>query len=72
MWSAPMILGLVRRKGWLEGPLYNTVAGVGYFLFGFAFILFALLLFRDVLWGLAYGFARWRGDRRLRPGVRLI
>lgn len=62
MWSAPMILGLVRRKGWLEGPLYNTVAGVGYFLFGFAFILFALLLFRDVLWGLAYGFARWRGQ----------
>ena len=69
VWAMPAVLGGLRAKGWLEGPVYNTLALGGYFLFGFAFLLLMLLLFRDFVWAASYGLAKLSG--MLRPaGVR--
>lgn len=57
----PAVLGGLRTKGWLEGPVYNTLALGGYFLFGFAFLLLMLLLFRDFVWAVSYGLAKLSG-----------
>ncbi len=57
-WTMPAILGVIRSKGWVDGELYNILSLCGYFLFGFAFLLFAVLLLRDILWALVYGAAK--------------
>ena len=61
VWAMPAVLGGLRAKGWLEGPVYNTLALGGYFLFGFAFLLLMLLLFRDFVWAASYGLAKLSG-----------
>ena len=61
VWAMPAVLGGLRTKGWLEGPVYNTLALGGYFLFGFAFLLLMLLLFRDFVWAVSYGLAKLSG-----------
>ena len=49
-WTAPLILGMIRRHHWLEGQSYAVVNDVLYALFGFVFLLFCVLLVRDFLW----------------------
>lgn len=62
VWAMPAVLGGLRAKGWLDGPVYNTLALGGYFLFGFAFLLLMLLLFRDFIWAVSYGLAKLSGQ----------
>lgn len=61
VWAMPAVLGGLRTKGWLEGPVYNTLALGGYFLFGFALLLLMPLLFRDFVWAVSYGLAKLSG-----------
>lgn len=58
MWCMPIILGGIRHNGWLTVSLYNNLSMIGYFLFGTAFLLFALIVFRDIVWALIYGIAK--------------
>lgn len=58
MWSMPVILGGIRHNGWLTVGLYNNLSMIGYFLFGTAFLLFALIVLRDIVWALIYGIAK--------------
>ena len=53
-WFGPMILRLVRDFGAISGVAYEAAAKGSYFLMGFAFILFMLLFFRDVIWYIIY------------------
>ena len=53
-WFSPMILRAVRDFDWLSGTAYAVAAKSSYFLMGFAFILFMILLFRDVIWYIVY------------------
>lgn len=62
VWAMPAILGGIRAKGWFEGSVYNGLALSGYFLFGFAFLLFAVLLLRDIVWGFSYAAAKFWGQ----------
>lgn len=56
-WSAPLIIGLVRRYNLLEGEAFNYFHWLAYALFGFVFILFCLLMARDFLWFAGYKIA---------------
>ncbi len=61
-WFAPALVGILRRSG-LNGWLYSFLADTGYFLFGAVFLLFCLLLLRDILWFLLYAlYKRYRGE----------
>lgn len=53
-WFGPMFLRLFRNSGILTGAAYELAAKGSYFLMGFAFILFMLLFFRDVVWYIVY------------------
>lgn len=53
-WFSPMILRIIRDFDWLGGTAYAVAAKSSYFLMGFAFILFMILLFRDVIWYIVY------------------
>lgn len=53
-WLAPLVIGIIRRKSLLDGIFYNWVSFVGYSLFGFVFLLFVCLFFRDILWYAIY------------------
>ena len=53
-WFSPMILRIIRDFEWLGGTAYAVAAKSSYFLMGFAFILFMILLFRDVIWYIVY------------------
>lgn len=58
-WLAPLILGIIRRKGWIEGWFFDVLSFAGYFMFGFAFILFMLLIFRDIVWSSAFHLSKF-------------
>lgn len=53
-WCAPLILGILRRKMWLETELINFLTPLGYICFGFVFILFVMLFLRDGFWFVFY------------------
>lgn len=53
-WTAPLILGIIRRRMWLAGEPYNLLSNLGYICFGFAFILFVMLFLRDGFWFASY------------------
>lgn len=53
-WFAPILIWSLQPRGILPVGMYTVVAKSGYFLFGFAFILVMLLIFRDLVWGGAY------------------
>ena len=57
-WFAPLILGILRRHDLLRGEAFAIAHNVFYSLFGFAFILFCLLMFRDLLWFCAEGIGK--------------
>ena len=56
-WFAPVWIGALRCLKINDG-LYVLLSNVGYYLFGLAFILFCMLMLRDVLWYLFYGGAK--------------
>ena len=67
-WFAPVVIGTVKTYNPLSINVYNHIADYGYYMFGFAFILFVLLILRDVVWYAAFTFAqvirkaRWSFD----------
>lgn len=63
-WFSPVLLRLIRDSGWLSDTSYAIAAKSAYFLMGFAFILFMVLLFRDIIWYAVYYISR---DESLSP-----
>ena len=61
MWCMPVILGGIRHNELVSENIYNKLALGGYFLFGAAFLLFALLVLRDIAWSMGYGIAKLAG-----------
>lgn len=57
-WLAPMIVGALRYSGRLDDGLVNVISILGYTLFGFVFVLFCMLILRDVVWYSIYGIAK--------------
>lgn len=60
-WLAPLIVNWIRKNDYLEGAAYKYVSNIGYFLFGFIFLLFILLVLRDFVWYLLYGLSKITG-----------
>ncbi len=61
-WFTPVVLGLVRRAHLIENPdVYAVFSNLMYYLFGLAFIIFCLLMARDVVWFAVHGIARLSG-----------
>lgn len=56
-WFAPLLVGWLRCLN-IDGAVYSSAAHILYLMFGAAFILFAMLLFRDVVWFALYGLYR--------------
>ena len=57
-WTAPLLIGWIRKNDYLAGSFFNVVSYAAYFLFGLAFILFVMLFLRDFVWYLFYGAAK--------------
>lgn len=57
-WSAPLLIGWIRKNNYFDGTLFNIISYSGYFLFGLVFILFIMLFLRDFIWYLIYGLAK--------------
>lgn len=57
-WFAPVWVSALRRSPLGGSEIYNFASTLGYFLFGTVFILFALLILRDICWFSFYGLSR--------------
>ena len=57
-WFAPVIIGGLRASSFGNSSAFAYISNIGYFLFGAAFILLVLLLFRDFIWFLIYELAK--------------
>ncbi len=57
-WFAPVIVGGLRATSWGNGVAFPYFSNIAYFLFGAAFILLVLLLFRDFIWFGVYELAK--------------
>ena len=57
-WFAPVIVGGLRATSWGDSAVFPYFSNVAYFLFGAAFILLVLLLFRDFVWFGVYEIAK--------------
>ena len=57
-WFFPVIINIVKNKVAMAPAAYNLLYNVGYTLFGFMFILFTMLMLRDILWYMIYGIAK--------------
>lgn len=57
-WTAPLLIGWIRKNDYLAGSFFSVVSYAAYFLFGLAFILFVMLFLRDFVWYLFYGAAK--------------
>ena len=55
-WLSPVIINVLRRKMLLDGQVFNSFSNIGYACFGFVFILFIMLFFRDGFWFVTYKF----------------
>ncbi len=67
-WTAPMLTHLLRRAYGFLGGAYPYLYNLLYFLFGFAFILFILLVIRDFLWFAGWHLSRlWTDSQVLNP-----
>lgn len=60
-WVSPLIITALRKCHGVNPSIYSAISNVGYTLLGFVFILFALLLIRDIIWYAIYGSARAMG-----------
>lgn len=57
-WFAPVVIAWVRRQHLVDGMLFNWLSNFLYYLFGLAFLLFCLIMLRDMIWFVSYSFAR--------------
>lgn len=57
-WFGHIGLSFIRRHELLGGSLMTVLSNAVYFLFGFMFLLFCLLMFRDILWFAASALAK--------------
>lgn len=57
-WFFPVIVNIVKNNISLSPAAYNLLYTAGYTLFGFMFILFTMLMLRDILWYMIYGIAK--------------
>ena len=57
-WISPLLLGWIRKHNYIDGMLYQYIHNIGYYLFGLVFILFILLIFRDIIWFASYMVAK--------------
>lgn len=57
-WLAPFTVEMVRKYNFFQGDSYAYFSNISYYLFGFCFIVFSLLIIRDLLWYIVYGIAR--------------
>lgn len=53
-WFSPILMWNIQAKLNMPVGLYTCLAKFSYFLFGFAFLLTMVLLFRDIIWALVY------------------
>lgn len=60
-WFAPILVRGIRGTNLFSNEVFSIISNTGYFLFGFAFILFSVLIFRDLLWYIIYGTAKLFG-----------
>lgn len=60
-WFAPVLVRGVRDSNLFSNEAFSMISNVGYFLFGLAFILFCVLILRDLLWYVIDGIARLLG-----------
>ena len=60
-WISPLIINAMRHYNGVGAELYSDLYRVGYTLLGFVFILFCLLMIRDLIWYGIYGSARAMG-----------
>lgn len=60
-WISPLIINAMRHYNGVGAELYSDLYRVGYTLLGFVFILFCLLMIRDLIWYSIYGSARAMG-----------
>lgn len=61
-WFTPVILGFVRRHRLIDDmDVYAGLSNFMYYLFGLAFIIFCLLMARDIVWFAAHGIAKLIG-----------
>lgn len=57
-WFAPLIIATFRNYDLVSPSVFSYISNIGYFLFGTAFILLILLVFRDFIWFAFYETAR--------------
>ncbi|MDR1025837.1 MAG: metallophosphoesterase [Lactobacillus sp.] len=57
-WFAPLWIGALRKYSQINGDLLSLLNTIGYFLFGAAFILFSVLIVRDIIWFASYGISK--------------
>ncbi|MBR1398823.1 MAG: metallophosphoesterase [Alphaproteobacteria bacterium] len=55
-WFVPMLIWNLRTNTFISSSFYAKLSYVGYFLYGTAFILMMLLIFRDIIWTVLYLF----------------
>lgn len=60
-WLSPLIISALRRADILSPDVFRIVSWCGYTLLGFVFIVFCLLMIRDIIWYVVYGSARLAG-----------
>ena len=61
-WFTPVILGFIRRHRLIGNmEIYAGLNNFMYYLFGLAFIIFCLLMTRDIVWFAVHGIAKLAG-----------
>ena len=60
-WFSFPVIRFLLRTGWMSDQVFAPFSMLAYTLFGFVFILFSMIILRDIVWYLIYGSARLLG-----------
>lgn len=60
-WFSFPVIRFLLRTGWMSDQVFAPFSMIAYTLFGFVFILFSMIILRDIVWYLIYGSARLLG-----------
>ena len=60
-WFSPLFISVLKHVSWLPPKVFAAISFGGYTLLGFAFIVFCLLMLRDITWYGVYGIAKFMG-----------
>ena len=68
-WFAPFILNIIKHLNYFSDHALAIFSNFMYYLFGLAFVLFILIMLRDILWFLLYGILKLfkKASERLNP-----